>query len=163
VPCHWSFGPADGVSRNAKGKGPMTNDKGPTTSKGDNPVRINCNPAEHVNRRAFLKGTLATAGGAALANFGSLFDSPSIAAEVKKKAKRCILLWMDGGASQLETFDMKPGTEHGGPFRPIDTRVPGMQICEYLPKLAQQADKLAVIRSMKTAEGDHVRAITLMH
>src|SRR5262249_46855850 len=56
-----------------------------------------------------------------------------------------------------------PGTEHGGPFRPIDTKVPGLQVCEYLPKVAQHADKLAVIRSMKTAEGDHVRAITLMH
>jgi hypothetical protein len=122
-----------------------------------------CNPAEHMGRRTFLKGTLATAGGAALANFGSLFDSQSIAAEVKKKARHCILLWMDGGASQLETFDMQPGTEHGGPFRPIGTKVPGLQVCEYLPRVAQHADKMAVIRSMKTAEGDHVRAIQLMH
>src|SRR5262245_13446709 len=96
-----------------------------------------CNPVEHLSRRVFLKGSLATAGGAALANFGSLFNSQTIAAEVNKKAKRCILLWMDGGASQLETFDMQPGTDHGGPFRPIDTKVPGLQVCEYLPKVAQ--------------------------
>ena len=68
-----------------------------------------CNPAQHLSRRAFLKGTLAIADGAALANFGSLFKSQSMAAEVKKKAKHCILLWMDGGVSQIDTFDMKPG------------------------------------------------------
>jgi hypothetical protein len=122
-----------------------------------------CKPVEHVSRRAFLKGTLATASGAALANFGSLFDSQSIAAEVKKKAKRCILLWMNGGASQIDTFDMKPGTENGGPFRPIDTKVSGLQVCEYLPKVAQHADKLAVIRSMKTSEPDHPGGIMSMH
>src|SRR5262245_39257898 len=122
-----------------------------------------CNPAEHVGRRAFLKGTLATAGGAALANFGSLFDSRSIAAEVTKKAKHCILLWMDGGASQLETFDMKTGSENGGPFRPIDTKVSGLQVCEYLPKVAHQVGKMAVIRSMKTSVGDHPGGVMLMH
>lgn len=122
-----------------------------------------CNPAEHVTRRALLKGTVATAGGAALCNFGSLFHSQSIAAEVTKKAKHCILLWMNGGASQIDTFDMKPGTENGGPFRPIQTKVPGLEICEYLPKVAQHADKLAIIRSMKTTQPDHPDGIRSMH
>src|SRR5437016_2271649 len=122
-----------------------------------------CKPAEHLSRRAFLKGTLATAGGAAVANFGSLFDSHTIAAEVGKKAKHCILLWMNGGASQIDTFDMKPGTYNGGPFRPIQTKVTGLQVCEYLPKMAQMADKLAVIRSMRTQSPDHPDGIYHMH
>jgi hypothetical protein len=122
-----------------------------------------CTPAEHVSRRAFLKATLATAGGAAVVNFGSLFHSRSIAAEVGKKAKHCILLWMNGGASQMDTFDMKPGTYNGGPFRPIQTKVSGLDVCEYLPKVGQHADKLAVLRSMKTTQPDHPDGIRSMH
>src|SRR5690606_14378723 len=77
--------------------------------------------------------------------------------------KRCILLWMNGGASQFETFDMKPGRPTGGPFRPISTRLPGVQVCELLPKISQQIDKLAVIRSMRTSQVDHPGGIHLMH
>jgi hypothetical protein len=122
-----------------------------------------CKPAEHVSRRAFLKGTLAVAGGGALMNFGSLFDSQSIAAEAKKKGKKCILLWMNGGASQMDTFDMKPGTDNGGPFRPIQSAVPGIEVCEYLPRVAKHTDKMAIIRSMKTSEPDHPGGIMSMH
>ena len=122
-----------------------------------------CKPAEHRGRRAFLKGTLTTASGLAVANWGGLFNSQTIAAEVRKQGKHCILLWMAGGASHMDTFDMKPGRPQQGPFRPIATRVPGIQVCEYLPKIAQQADKLAIIRSMKTAQGDHPGATFLMH
>ena len=68
-----------------------------------------CKPAEHISRRAFLKGSLLTAGGVALPNWGGLVSSETIAAEAAKKGKRCILLWMAGGASQMETFDLKPG------------------------------------------------------
>jgi hypothetical protein len=116
----------------------------------------------HLSRRAFLKGAVIGAGGAALANWGGLFNSPTIAAEVKKH-KRCILLWMNGGASQIDTFDMKPGRPTGGPFRPIATNVTGIQVCEYLPRIARQADKLAIIRSMNTSEPDHPGGIFLMH
>ena len=116
-----------------------------------------------MGRRAFLKGTLTTASGLAVANWGGLFNSQTIAAEVRKQGKHCILLWMAGGASHMDTFDMKPGRPQQGPFRPIATRVPGIQVCEYLPKIAQQADKLAIIRSMKTAQGDHPGATFLMH
>lgn len=72
--------------------------------------------------------------------------------------KSCILLWMNGGPSQTDTFDMKPGHANNGPFQPIATRTPGLSICEHLPKLAQWSDRLAVIRSMTTREGDHGRA-----
>ena len=122
-----------------------------------------CTPQEHLSRRAFLKGTVLTAGGLALPNWGGLFASNAIADEAKKLGKRCILLWMNGGASQIDTFDMKPGRPTGGPFRPVASKVPGMDVCEYLPKMAQQADKLAVIRSMKTGSPDHPDGIYHMH
>jgi hypothetical protein len=122
-----------------------------------------CPTHEHIGRRAFLKGALATAGGVVLPNWGGLFNSQTIAAEAAKKGKRCILLWMNGGASQIDTFDMKPGRHTGGPFRPINTNVTGIQICEYLPKLAQMTDKLGIIRSMRTGSPDHPDGIYHMH
>jgi hypothetical protein len=122
-----------------------------------------CPIRDHISRRAFLKGTAVGASGTALANWGGLFNSPSIADEARKKGKRCILLWMNGGASQIDTFDMKPGRPTGGPFQPVATKVPGIQVCEYLPRVAQHADQLAIIRSMVTSEPDHPGGITLMH
>jgi hypothetical protein len=126
-------------------------------------MRPVCSLREHLSRRAFLKGTLIGAGGAAVANWGGLFNSQTIAAETRKSGKRCILLWMNGGASQIDTFDMKPGRPTGGPFRPIASNVTGLQVCEYLPRMAKMADRLAVIRSMRTSEPDHPSGIYLMH
>jgi len=122
-----------------------------------------CSPTEHISRRALLKGTLGTAAGAMVANWGGVFASRVVAAEAKKRGKKCILLWMNGGASQLDTFDMKPGRPTGGPFRPIASKVTGIQMCEYLPKMAAIADKLAIIRSMKTQSPDHPDGIYHMH
>src|SRR5262245_50320444 len=122
-----------------------------------------CPTHEHIGRRAFLKATLMTGAGMWLPNWGSIFNSQTIAAEAKKQGKRCILLWANGGASHIDMFDMKPGRTTGGPFRPIDTKVTGIQICEYMPKLAQVADKLAIIRSMKTGSPDHPDGIYHMH
>lgn len=79
-----------------------------------------------------------------------------------RRFRSCILLWMNGGPSQTDTFDMKPGHTNGGPFQPIATSVPGIEICEHLPQLAQQMQHLAVVRSMSTKEGDHTRASFLM-
>jgi hypothetical protein len=75
-----------------------------------------------------------------------------------QRRRSCILLWMAGGPSQTDTFDMKPGHVNGGSFRPIVTSVPGIVISEHLPKLAGQMDHLALVRSMSTKEGDHGRA-----
>lgn len=86
---------------------------------------------------------------------------PQLAAAVgdqPRSYRSCILLWMPGGPSQLDTFDLKPGHPNAGEFRPIDTSVPGIQISEHLPLLAQQMEHCAVIRSMQTKEGDHGRA-----
>ena len=78
------------------------------------------------------------------------------------RARACILLWMAGGPSQTDTFDMKPGTNSAGEFRPIASNVPGIQICEHLPRLARHMDKLAVVRGMSTGEADHARGSYLM-
>src|SRR6476659_511303 len=101
----------------------------------------------HLTRRAFLKGTVVTAGGAVLANWGGLTHSQTTAPAVARRRKRCSRLWMNGGASQIDTFDMKPGRPTGGPFHPIQTNVTGAQVCEYLPLLARMMDKVAVVRS----------------
>jgi len=122
-----------------------------------------CPIREHLSRRSLLKGTLATAAGAPLANWGTLFQSQAIAAEARKQGKRCILLWMNGGASQFETFDMKVGQNTGGPFRPIQTNIEGEQICELMPNIARMMDELTVIRSMRTSQIDHAGGIHLMH
>jgi hypothetical protein len=84
-----------------------------------------------------------------------------IAADPRRR-RHCILLWMAGGPSQTDTFDMKPGHENGGEFKEIATNVPGVRFSEHLPRLAQHADKLAIIRSLKTTEGDHERGAYFM-
>jgi hypothetical protein len=117
----------------------------------------------HLSRRAFLKGAAVTGSGLVLPNWGGLAHAKSAAEEVVKNKKRCILLWANGGASQIDTFDMKPGRATGGPFRPIQSKVTGLQVCEYLPKMGAIADKLAVIRSMKTQSPDHPDGIYHMH
>jgi uncharacterized protein (DUF1501 family) len=79
------------------------------------------------------------------------------------KHKSCILLWMEGGPSQKDTFDMKPGTPDAGEFQPIATSVPGIQISEHFPKFARQMQHAAVVRTMSTPEGAHARAKYYMH
>lgn len=79
------------------------------------------------------------------------------------KARACIVLWMNGGPSHLDTFDPKPGTRTGGPFKAIPTRAPGVQICEHLPALAEQAQHLAIVRGLTSREGNHQRAQYLLH
>ena len=90
---------------------------------------------------------------------------PALAQELAgdpRRRRHCILLWMAGGPSQTDTWDMKPGHENGGEFKEIATNVPGVRFSEHLPRLAQHADKLAIIRSLKTKEGDHERGSYLM-
>ena len=91
----------------------------------------------------------------------SLFDRarPSSRADESRRprAKSCILLWLDGGPSHLETFDLKPDapSEVRGPFQPIETKVPGIQISELLASTARITDKIAIIRSMTSPLGEH--------
>jgi hypothetical protein len=72
-----------------------------------------------------------------------------------KRGKSCILLWMQGGPSQMDTFDLKPGHPNGGTFKEISTAVPGIRISEHLPLLAKEMKDLAIIRSLSTKEADH--------
>ncbi|MCR9116779.1 MAG: DUF1501 domain-containing protein, partial [bacterium] len=78
------------------------------------------------------------------------------------RGKKMILLWMDGGPSQFETFNPKPGSKNQGPAKSIKTSLTGVDFAEYWPKTAQVADKISFIRSMRSGEADHFRAIKLV-
>ena len=124
-----------------------------------------CPTPEHtLHRRRFLQGVAAGAAGAAsVGSWGGLFSSQAFAAQAKKEQKHCILLWLCGAPSQFETWDPKPGTLSGGPFRPIDTNLPGVRISSLMPKCATIMDKLAVVRSMSTKPSEHSQAINLLN
>jgi len=107
-----------------------------------------------MNRREWMGITLGTMMGSRQL----LTTAAAHASETNKPKRACILLWMPGGPSQLDTFDLKPGHVNGGPFKSIQTKSPGLQISEHLPRLALQSDRLAVIRSLSSKEGDHTRA-----
>lgn len=78
------------------------------------------------------------------------------------RRRHCILLWMTGGPSQTDTFDMKVGHPNGGEFKDTATNVGGLRFSEHLPLLAKQADRLAIVRSVNTKEGDHGRGTFLL-
>ncbi len=84
------------------------------------------------------------------------------ATEMKKNQKAAILLWMGGGPSSIDLWDLKPGANTGGPFRPISTNG-DVQICEHLPMMAKNMDKMSIVRSMSTREADHTRGRYYMH
>ena len=115
-----------------------------------------------TNRRHFLKHL---AGLSALAAPGFEFVQQLKAAEpkLKKENKNIIILWMSGGPSHIDTFDMKPGSSNAGDFKPIKTAVPGIEICQHLPTVAREMKNLSIIRSLVTNEGSHERGRTLMH
>ncbi len=113
-----------------------------------------------VSRRGLLQ-----AGGLGVLGLG-LGDLLRLEAQEKAvsgQPKSIILLWLWGGPSQLDTFDLKPKapTEYRGPYSPVSTNVPGIQICELLPKLAQRADKYAILRSLNCTSNDHGIAGTI--
>ena len=82
--------------------------------------------------------------------------------ELKKNGKSAILLWMGGGPSTMDIWDLKPGAATGGPFRPINTSG-DVQICEHMPLMAKQMHNAAIVRSMSTREADHMRGRYYMH
>src|SRR5437763_10660428 len=92
----------------------------------------------------------------------NVLTSPALAGELKKRQKRVILLWLAGGASQLETWDPKPGTPTGGPFRAVPTNVPGIHVSELMPEMAKRMQDTCVIRSLNTKIGDHGTGAKLM-
>ena len=114
-------------------------------------------PETSLSRRALLQASLGaglTAGW--LPKFASAF------AANPKRQRSCILLWMSGGPSQIDTFDPKPEHRNGGDVGAIATSVPGIQISEHLPQVAKWMKRMAIVRSMSTKEGDHSRGTYLM-
>ena len=114
-----------------------------------------------VDRRAFL-----VAGG--LSYFGANLAGPALGADStevigsgrRKTAKSAIMIWLSGGASHIDTWDMKPHAplEYRGEFQPIATSAPEIELCEHLPHLARQAHHLAIVRSQgdfHRGTGDH--------
>lgn len=126
--------------------------------------RSYCGSAAHLTRRGFLGGALAGAA-ATSANMAAmdLLREPALAGEMKRKEKRVILLWLAGGASQLETWDPKPGRPTGGPFAAIPTAATGVHISELLPEMAKRMQHTALIRSLNTKDGSHGSGAQLMH
>lgn len=113
-----------------------------------------------LSRRDWLR--LSAAGVTAYSMSGWLETLADDVAAHPKRKRSCILLWMTGGPSQMDTFDLKPGTANGGPYKEIKTSSPDLRISEHLPRLARFGDRMAVVRSMSTKEGEHGRATFLM-
>jgi hypothetical protein len=123
-------------------------------------VQVRCSRDRVIGRRDLLK-LVPAVGAAGMLGWHDLVSLK--AAELRKRGMSCILLWMQGGPSQFETFSPKPGHANGGPTKAISTNVPGVEFSENLPNLAKVADQLAVIRSVNSREGAHPRATQLLH
>ena len=129
-------------------------------------VRVAMNRDGVINRRHFVQTiALGTAGLAGSATIPISFtDWMAVhAADLRKRQMACILLWMAGGPSQLETFDPKPGTEHGGETKAITTAVPGISIAEGWGHTAKVMNEIALVRSITNKEGNHQRATYQLH
>src|ERR1700733_5095554 len=113
-----------------------------------------------LSRRDWLK--LSAAGVVASSVSGWFANLADAAASHPARKKSCILLWMNGGPSQMDTFDLKPKHVNGGGIKEIATSAPGLKISEHLPKIARFGDQMAIVRSMTTKEADHGRATFLM-
>jgi hypothetical protein len=121
-----------------------------------------CGSPEHgFNRRQFLQGGVASALGVSLGGLQAAYNG-AWADELKLQKKHVLLLWLAGGASQLETWDPKPGRPTGGPFKAIPTAATGVHICELMPKMAKLMQRVAVVRSLDTRIADHGTAAALM-
>src|SRR5437879_1431030 len=108
-----------------------------------------------VSRREFLKVGALAVGGLTLADLLRL--KAHGAARAESPAKAIIMVYLNGGPSHMDLYDMKPDApvEYRGEFQPIRTNVPGMDICEHLPMQARIADKFAIIRNMRFRQQGH--------
>jgi len=113
------------------------------------------------SRRRFLHTVSATGIAAGTLGFRDLMSLQ--AADLRRRHKAVIMLWMNGGPSQLETFDPKPNHENGGETSVISTAVPGVRIAEPWSQIASVLDRCAVIRSFTNKEGNHRRATYQLH
>lgn len=125
-------------------------------------VKYACQSVEHALARRQFLGTLASLGAGACASGLGVFTMPAMAEQLKSDQKRIVIFNMHGGLSQLESWDPKPGTATGGPFRAIPTSVPGIHISELLPDTAKQMHHLCLVRGVNTSEDDHGKGAYLM-
>lgn len=111
-----------------------------------------CEDFQQATARLMSRRGLMQFGGVSLLSSGLMNVLAGRAAAVTRKGriKSCLLLFQAGGVSQCDTFDMKPDSDVTirGEFRPIDSNVPGMHVCEHLPNMARQMDKVCVVRSV---------------
>src|SRR5262245_29791919 len=114
-----------------------------------------------LSRRTFLRGVGAGVAGAGLMGWKDTLTLH--AEELRKQGMACVLLFMRGGPSQMETFDPKPGTTNGGPTKAVKTAVPGIDIAEPWTNVAAAIKDITLIRSMTNKEGEHQRATYQMH
>src|SRR6516162_11191632 len=112
-----------------------------------------------LTRRDILRAGALGFGGLSLPGLLTL-ESRAAAATTRRRARSVILLFLSGGPSHLDMFDLKPEApeEIRGTFRPIVTRAPGMSISEHLPRMARVADKFSIIRSVQHTTGNHPAA-----
>lgn len=113
-----------------------------------------------MSRRHFLRHL--AAGASVIPALDFIAHVQANAADLKKKNKACILMWMSGGPPTIDIWDLKPGSKNGGEFKPIATKGE-LQISEHMPKTAQVMNHLSVVRAMSTKEADHGRGRYFMH
>ncbi len=121
---------------------------------------------DDCSRRSFLGGIAKAALGVTVMPWlAPLVNAEDPAGLLRRRptARNCIYLSMNGGMSHLDTWDPKPGTETGGPTQALRTNADGIQISEYLPRMAEQMDKVALLRGMTSTQGAHEPAQYLMH
>lgn len=124
-----------------------------------------CGSPEHdVSRRAFLSHSLAVGSGALLGTTGAVhaLDEPDLNSALRASGRSVILLWLAGGASQMETWDPKPGVPTGGPFASIPTSLPDVRISELMPKMAERMHRISVVRSIDSGDAGHGTASRTM-
>lgn len=115
-----------------------------------------------MNRRHFLSHVAGTAAVAApISNFANSILAN--VADLRKRHKSAILLWMGGGPSTIDLWDLKSGTPTAGQFKSISTSSDGVSICEHLPLMSKQMHHMSIVRSMSTREADHMRGRYYMH
>ena len=113
-------------------------------------MQVQTNRDGVVSRRTFFRSIAAGAAGM------GLMESLAVhAQELRRRDMSCILLFMNGGPSQFETFDPKPGHANGGPTEAIDTAVNGIRIADSWPQVAREMGSIALVRSMTNREGEH--------
>ncbi len=121
-----------------------------------------------ATRRKFLQCSALGVGGVGMSGWLDVLAARATAqapaaAAAPRRARSVVLLWMDGGPSHKDTFDLKPDSRGAGEFKPVATSAPGIQISEHLPKLAQRMNLGVLVRGMSTPEGAHPRAKYNLH